>query len=103
MTGFYRDYDDVSGVYTTTAKASAEAAAASAAQAAASAASIEDPEISDISGLQEALNDKVDDPQVLTDVPLNALFTDTTYTNVSSFTNDANYLDENSTIDAGNF
>lgn len=39
MTGFYKDYDDVSGVYVTSAKAEAEAAAASAAEAAAAAAS----------------------------------------------------------------
>lgn len=32
--------------------------------------------ISNVSGLQTALNDKVDDSQVLTDVPANALFTD---------------------------
>ena len=48
--------------------------------------------ISGIIGLQTALDAKVDDTQVLTDVPLNALFTDTTYTNVSEFTNDAGYL-----------
>ena len=32
--------------------------------------------ISNVDGLQTALNDKVDDSQVLTDVPANALFTD---------------------------
>jgi hypothetical protein len=35
--------------------------------------------ISNVSGLQTALNDKVDDSQVLTNVPANAVFTDTTY------------------------
>ena len=35
--------------------------------------------ISDITGLQSALDGKVDDAQVLTDVPANALFTDTIY------------------------
>jgi hypothetical protein len=36
--------------------------------------------ISVITGLQTALDDKVDDTQVLTDVPAGAVFTDTTYT-----------------------
>ena len=36
--------------------------------------------ISVITGLQAALDDKVDDSQVLTDVPSGALFTDTVYT-----------------------
>ena len=36
--------------------------------------------ISFITGLQTALDGKVDDSQVLTDVPANALFTDTVYT-----------------------
>ncbi len=36
--------------------------------------------ISTITGLQSALDDKVDDTQVLTNVPENAVFTDTTYT-----------------------
>ena len=36
-------------------------------------------EIGDITGLQEALDGKVDDPQVLTDVPAGAVFTDTVY------------------------
>lgn len=35
--------------------------------------------ISEVTGLQGALNAKVDDSQVQTDVPLNAVFTDTTY------------------------
>lgn len=35
--------------------------------------------ISDITNLQNSLNAKVDDGQVLTDVPANAVFTDTTY------------------------
>tara|TARA_B110000503_G_C7169097_1_gene423403 strand:+ start:6351 stop:6662 length:312 start_codon:yes stop_codon:yes gene_type:complete len=103
MTGFYRDYNDVSGVYTTTAKAEAEAAAASAAAAAAAAATLSNPNISDIVGLVGALDNKVDDPQVLTNVPLNAVFTDTTYTYVSSFTNDSDYLTPTTVIDAGNF
>jgi hypothetical protein len=37
---------------------------------------------------QAALDDKVDDSQVLTDVPSGALFTDTTYANTSEFVND---------------
>lgn len=36
--------------------------------------------ISDVSGLQSALDGKVDDSQVLTNVPLGAVFTDTVYT-----------------------
>ena len=36
--------------------------------------------ISKVSGLQTALNGKVDDSQVLTNVPAGAVFTDTTYT-----------------------
>ena len=36
--------------------------------------------ISDVTGLQTALDGKVDDSQVLTNVPANALFTDTVYT-----------------------
>jgi hypothetical protein len=36
--------------------------------------------ISNVEGLETALNDKVDDSQVLTNVPLDAVFTDTTYT-----------------------
>lgn len=36
--------------------------------------------IGDIAGLQAALDGKVDDPQVLTDVPAGAVFTDTVYT-----------------------
>ena len=36
--------------------------------------------ISVITGLQSALDDKIDDSQVLTDVPSGAVFTDTTYT-----------------------
>ena len=35
--------------------------------------------ISEVVGLQTALNDKVDDSQVLTNVPAGAVFTDTTY------------------------
>jgi|TARA_B110000902_G_scaffold214424_1_gene246391 hypothetical protein len=56
-----------------------------------------------ITGLQTALDGKVDDPQVLTNVPSGAVFTDTTYDNVSAFTNDSNYLTPTSSIDAGNF
>jgi hypothetical protein len=40
--------------------------------------------ISDITGLQTALNGKVDDSQVLTNVPAGALFTDTIYTHPGS-------------------
>ena len=36
--------------------------------------------ISEVTGLQGAIDSKVDDTQVLTDVPVNALFTDTVYT-----------------------
>ena len=36
--------------------------------------------ISEVSGLQTALDNKVDDSQVLTNVPAGALFTDTVYT-----------------------
>jgi len=36
--------------------------------------------ISNIDGLQTALDSKVDDSQVLTNVPINAIFTDTVYT-----------------------
>ena len=39
-----------------------------------------EPGISDVTGLQAALNGKVDDNQVLTNVPANASFTDTIYT-----------------------
>lgn len=45
---------------------------------------------------QVALDGKVDDNQVLTNVPAGAVFTDTTYENVSEFTNDAGYITENS-------
>jgi len=41
--------------------------------------SLESLNISAIAGLQTALDNKVDNSQVLTDVPLNAVFTDTTY------------------------
>lgn len=85
----------------------AQSSALSAQQAAEQALAVADilvsPEIEDIDGLQSALDGKVDDPQVLTDVPENALFTDTTYTNVSSFVNDEGYLDENSDISGGVF
>lgn len=75
-----------------------------AAEAAASAAATFDSlSIDDVSGLSEALVNKVDDPQVLTNVPSGAVFTDTTYENVSAFTNDSNYLTPTSSIDAGNF
>ncbi len=36
--------------------------------------------VSDVTGLQEVLDGKVDNARVLTDVPLGAVFTDTTYT-----------------------
>jgi hypothetical protein len=48
--------------------------------------------LSDQTDLQAALDGKVDDAQVLTNVPAGAVFTDTTYTNVSEFVNDAGYL-----------
>lgn len=59
--------------------------------------------VSDVTGLQTALDDKVDDTQVLTNVPSNALFSDTTYTNVSEFNNDQQYIRTSDTIDGGNF
>lgn len=40
--------------------------------------------ISEVSGLQTALDNKVDDTQVLTNVPANALFTDTVYVHPSN-------------------
>ena len=48
--------------------------------------------ISAVTGLQSELDSKVDDSQVLTNVPLGAMFTDTTYTNVSAFVNDVGYV-----------
>ena len=42
--------------------------------------------ISDTTGLQTALDDKIDDSQVLTDVPVGALFTDTIYTHPAAHT-----------------
>jgi hypothetical protein len=42
--------------------------------------------ISDTTGLQTALDDKIDDSQVLTDVPIGALFTDTIYTHPAAHT-----------------
>ena len=39
-----------------------------------------EPSISQVSGLQTALDGKIDDSQVLTNVPANASFTDTIYT-----------------------
>jgi type II secretory pathway pseudopilin PulG len=112
MTGFYKDYQDPSGQF----KSSAEEAAQSAQQAAQSAQqaaqsaqavvnniNINNSEIEDVVGLQEALDGKVDDPQLLTDVPANALFTDTTYTNISSFTNDENYISTDDELSGGTF
>ena len=84
----------------------AQTAAAALQALAASAAAIEatsDLDMTDVVGLGSALAGKVDDIQVLTDVPTNALFTDTTYSNVSAFSNDLNYLTPSSGIDAGNF
>ena len=40
--------------------------------------------IAEVTGLQGAIDSKVDDTQVLTDVPVNALFTDTVYTHPAS-------------------
>ncbi len=40
--------------------------------------------VSEVTGLQGAIDSKVDDTQVLTDVPVNALFTDTVYTHPAS-------------------
>ena len=103
MTGFYKDYQDPEGQF----KSSAELAAQQAQQAAQTAQQARDdfidPDIDDIDGLQTALDGKVDDPQVLTDVPLNALFTDTTYTNVSEFTNDENYISTEDELSGGTF
>jgi hypothetical protein len=59
--------------------------------------------IADVTNLQAALNGKVDDIQVLTDVPSGAVFTDTQYTNVSEFNNDENFIKTSDTIDGGNF
>ena len=42
--------------------------------------------------MTDALSGKVDDSQVLTNVPAGAVFTDTTYTNVSEFTNDSGFI-----------
>jgi hypothetical protein len=51
--------------------------------------------IADTTGLQTALDGKVDDSQVLTDVPSGALFTDTeTTTTLSLATNILSYVDE---------
>ncbi|MFA5527761.1 MAG: hypothetical protein WC996_04025, partial [Peptostreptococcales bacterium] len=47
------------------------------------------PTISDVEGLQTALDNKVDDSQVLTNVPVNAEFTDTTYSEISTSEIDA--------------
>lgn len=59
--------------------------------------------IADVTNLQASLNGKVDDVQVLTNVPSGAVFVDTTYTNVSEFTNDVNFIKTSDTIDGGNF
>ncbi len=50
--------------------------------------------ISEVDGLQAALNDKVDDSQVLTNVPANAVFTDTVYTHPA--THAASMIEESS-------
>jgi hypothetical protein len=47
------------------------------------------PTISDVEGLQTALDNKVDNSQVLTNVPVNAKFTDTTYSEISTSEIDA--------------
>lgn len=54
--------------------------------------------INNIAGLQTALDSKVLNSRVLTDVPSGAKFTDTTYTKLSEFTNDTNYLTEHQDI-----
>ena len=46
------------------------------------------PTISDVEGLQTALDGKVDDSQVLTNVPANAKFTDTVYTHPATHSAD---------------
>ncbi len=47
------------------------------------------PTISDVEGLQTALDNKVDNSRVLTNVPANAKFTDTTYSEISTSEIDA--------------
>lgn len=47
------------------------------------------PTISDVEGLQTALDNKVDNSRVLTNVPVNAKFTDTTYSEISTSEIDA--------------
>jgi hypothetical protein len=110
MTGFYKDYQDPEGQFKSSAELAAQQAqqAAQLAQQAAQLAEeakndINDPDIDDIDGLQVALDGKVDDPQVLTDVPAYALFTDTTYTNVSELTNDENYISSDDELSGGTF
>ena len=56
--------------------------------------------IAAITGLQTALDGKVDDSQVLTNVPSGALFTDTTYTSLSEFTNDVGYITDYTVTEA---
>lgn len=56
--------------------------------------------IANISGLQTALDGKVDDGQVLTNVPAGAVFTDTTYTDAQIKTKYENNLDTNAYTDA---
>lgn len=46
-----------------------------------------------IAGVSSALEGKVDNARVQTDVPAGAVFTDTTYSNVSELNNDAGYID----------
>ena len=51
--------------------------------------------ISEVTGLQTSLDGKIDDAQVLTDVPIGAVFTDTeTTTTLSIATNILSYVDE---------
>ena len=51
--------------------------------------------ISEVSGLQTALDNKVDDSQVLTNVPAGALFTDTVYTHPA--THEATIIEQDAT------
>jgi hypothetical protein len=103
MAGFYKNYQDSTAPYTASAAESARQAEDAAERAEDAADSIKNQGIDDVVGLQSALDDKVDDPQVLTNVPQNAVFTDTTYSNVSEFNNDENYLSNVSPIQGGTF
>jgi hypothetical protein len=48
--------------------------------------------VADITGLTSELAGKVDNNQVLTNVPSGAVFIDTTYSNLSEFANDTNFI-----------